>query len=548
LKKTSLLKLVLFAIALFANVNYLFFILNPAHADNLGFFALTAFADAIAICIFVPTWGTALYYELFKNRYFTEISALRQKGQYLLEEPVAVLVPIVNEDLLIVKNTIESLQALEGEKIIYLLDDGKKDATRDFAAHMGIRYITRQDNLFFKAGNLNNALRFVSEKFVIVADADCALHPFFIQRTLPLFHDKKIAAIQTPQLYSNEETLFAKGSKYLQNFFYNYLQPGKNLVDSSFCVGTNVIYRKEALEEIGGITNISHSEDVFTTLEFLEKGQKVFYLNEPLGVGLGPTTLISFFNQQYRWARGGLAMITKHNTLFNKHLHIEQRVQFFFSNLFYLSGISVLIYLLSPLLAIFLNVKPLNDAYFWEWLPKYALFFCTNFLFFMAFIKKHRFQALVLGMFSFVPYTAALISELLGSQNFTWKPTNARSTATITKILSPFILYFFLSLGAILLLLHGTLSFNPALTEYYFWFAIDLILVTTFIVHGYTAKSYVTIPVFEELPPPVTAYMKAVPKQPGQSSEERSFAGILSMNQQRHGETLTVIPTMNEHR
>jgi hypothetical protein len=42
--------------------------------------------------------------------------------------------------------------------------------------------------------------------------------------------------------------------------------------------------------------------------------------------------------------------------------------------------------------------------------------------------------------------------------------------------------------------------------------------------------------------------MKAVPKQPGQSSEERSFAGILSMNQQRHGETLTVIPTMNEHR
>jgi cellulose synthase (UDP-forming) len=531
----------LFAIALFANVNYLIFILNPEHANNMGFFVLTGIADAIAICIFVPTWGTALYYELFKNRYFKEISELRQKGEYLLDEPVAVLIPMVNEDLLVVKNTIESLQALEGEKVIYLLDDGKKKTTRDFAAHMGVHYITRQDNRFFKAGNLNNALRCVAENFVIVVDADFALHPSFIQRTLPLFHDKKIAAVQTPQIYSNEDTLFAKGSKYLQNVFYNYLQPGKNLVDSSFCVGTNVIYRKQALEDIGGIAESSHSEDVFTSLKLLEKGLKVFYLNEPLAVGLGPTTLIAFFNQQYRWARGGITMMMKHNTLFNKHLHIEQRFQFFFSNMFYLSGISVLIYLFSPLLAIFLNVKPLNDAYFWEWLPKYALFFCTNFLFFMAFIKKYRFQTLMLGTFSFVPYMAALVSVLLRSQNFTWKPTNAHSTATITKILSPFILYFLLSLGAILLLLNGTLTLNIALVEYYFWLAIDLIVVTTFIIHGYTAKSKVSIPVFEVLPPPITAYIKAVPRQP---IEERSFSGLLSTNKQRHRELVSTIPSM----
>ncbi len=35
--KTSFIKLTLFAIAIFANANYLLFILNPAHADNLGF-------------------------------------------------------------------------------------------------------------------------------------------------------------------------------------------------------------------------------------------------------------------------------------------------------------------------------------------------------------------------------------------------------------------------------------------------------------------------------------------------------------------------------
>ncbi len=497
MRKTGLLKLTIFAIALFANINYLLFILNPIHADNLGFFIVTGIADTITIIIFVSTWATALYFELFQQRYYREIAELRQRGSYLLREKVAVLIPVVNEDLTIVKNTIERAQALKGEKAIYLLDDGRKPATAALAAHMHVRYITRPDNRFYKAGNLNHGLHYVCEAFVIVVDADFALHPDFIQKTLPLFHHPKIAAVQTPQVYSNEETLFAKGCKYLQNIFYTYLQPGKNLVDSSFCVGTNVIYRKRALEEVGGITEVSHSEDVFTTLALLEHGYKVFYLNEPLAAGLSPTTLISFYNQQFRWAQGGLTMLLKHNTLLNRRLHPEQRLQFFLSNFFYFSGISVLVYLLSPLIAILLNVKPLNDAYFWEWLPKYVLFFCTNFLFFMTLVKKHRLQSLVLGMFSFVPYITALSSVLLGLPHFSWNPTNAHARGTITKLLSPYIIYLAISLAIGYYLWTGILSFNPGLIEYYAWFSVDIIIVATFIVHSYGARSQLTIPVFE---------------------------------------------------
>jgi len=349
MRKTSLIKVALFAIALFANINYLLFILNPAHADNLGFFIMTGIADTIAIVIFVSTWATALYFELSKARYYREIAELRQKGSYLLRRKVAVLVTVVNEDLSIVRNTLESAKALIGEKEIYLLDDGRKPATQALAAQLGVRYITRENNAFFKAGNLNNALRHhVAEDFVLVVDADFALHPDFIQRTLPLFHDPRIAAVQTPQVYSNEETIFAKGSKYFQNLFYTYLQPGKHLLNSAFCVGTNVIFRKKALAEVGGIAELEHSEDIFTTINLLEHGYKVSFLNEQLAVGLSPTSLISFYTQQYRWARGGLLMLLKHNTLFNRRLHPEQRLQFFLSNFYYLSGISVIIYLLSP--------------------------------------------------------------------------------------------------------------------------------------------------------------------------------------------------------
>ena len=499
MRKTSLIKVALFAIALFANINYLLFILNPAHADNLGFFIMTGIADTIAIVIFVSTWATALYFELSKARYYREIAELRQKGSYLLRRKVAVLVTVVNEDLSIVRNTLESAKALIGEKEIYLLDDGRKPATQALAAQLGVRYITRENNAFFKAGNLNNALRHhVAEDFVLVVDADFALHPDFIQRTLPLFHDPRIAAVQTPQVYSNEETIFAKGSKYFQNLFYTYLQPGKHLLNSAFCVGTNVIFRKKALAEVGGIAELEHSEDIFTTINLLEHGYKVSFLNEQLAVGLSPTSLISFYTQQYRWARGGLLMLLKHNTLFNRRLHPEQRLQFFLSNFYYLSGISVIIYLLSPLLAILLNVKPLSDASFWQWLPTYALFFCTDFLFFLAFTRKHRLQSVMLGMFSFVPYMNAFSSEFLGWRKFKWKTTNSRSKGIITKLLFPYIIYVVFSVAIGYFLATGILSYNPGLILYYAWLAIDVIIVAIFLLHAYAETSKVAIPVLEQ--------------------------------------------------
>lgn len=507
-RKTSLTKVVLFAIALMANFNYLLFIVNPTHADNLTFFAITAVADVIAIVIFTSTWLVALYFELFKGRYYREIEELREKGQYLLHERVAICVPVVNEDLAILRNTLLSLEGVRGNTQIYVLDDGRRETTRGLTEEFGARYITRPDNEFFKAGNLNNALRHISENFVIVVDADFALRPSFIERTLPLFNDRLIAAVQTPQVYSNEATLFARGSRYLQTVFYNYLQPGRNLLDSSFCVGTNVIYRRSALVEVGGIAEVHHSEDVFTTLKFLEVGMKVFYLDEPLAVGLAPMTLIGFYNQQFRWARGGLTMMFKHSTLLNRRLRLDQRIQFFLSNFFYLSGVTVAIYLVTPLVAVVLDVKPINNAYFWEWLPKYAFFFASNLLFFMSFAPKNRLASLVLGTFSYMPYIAALLSVLAGFPQFAWKPTNARSNGLITVLVAPYIVFVVVASAVAVMLVTGSMRVNLSLGEYYFWLVIDSVIAVTFIAHSYLARSSVTLPSFREneLHPPAAIY------------------------------------------
>ena len=352
MQKTSLFRASLFFAAIVANVNYLAFILNPVHAGNVGFWLLTGLADTITIVIFASTWATALFFEASRSRYARELAELRTAGGYLIGEPVAVLITVVNEDLAIVRNTVQSALNLIGKKTVYLLDDGRGAATQALAEHLGVRYIRRSSHAGYKAGNVNNALaHHVREPYAIIVDADFALDPHFIERTAPLFVEPRVAAVQTPQVYGNADTLFSRGCKHLQDIFYAYLQPAKHLLGSSFCVGTNVIFRVQALREVGGLSE-RHSEDIFTTLALLERGYKVAFLNERLAVGLSPTTLTSFYTQQNRWALGGFLMMFKHNTLFNRKLTPAQRLQFFLSNFFYLSGISVAIYLASPLIAV----------------------------------------------------------------------------------------------------------------------------------------------------------------------------------------------------
>jgi cellulose synthase (UDP-forming) len=55
------------------------------------------------------------------------------------------------------------------EKIkIYLLDDGHREEFRSFANEAGVRYIAREDHIYAKAGNINNALKQATGEYVVI--------------------------------------------------------------------------------------------------------------------------------------------------------------------------------------------------------------------------------------------------------------------------------------------------------------------------------------------------------------------------------------------
>ncbi|NEK65246.1 MAG: glycosyltransferase, partial [Xanthomonas perforans] len=88
---------------------------------------------------------------------------------------VDVFIPTYNEPLSVVRTTVLAASVIDwpaGKITIHLLDDGRRDAFRDFCAEVGINYVTRTNNAHAKAGNINAALKKCSGEYVAIFDCD----------------------------------------------------------------------------------------------------------------------------------------------------------------------------------------------------------------------------------------------------------------------------------------------------------------------------------------------------------------------------------------
>ena len=144
---------------------------------------------------------------------------------------------------------------------------------------------------------MNNGLSHGTGDFFAIIDADFIPEKFFITHLLSYMANPEVAFVQSPQSYSNTNNFIAHGTSTAQEIFYNYVQPAKNSSNSAFCVGTNVLFRREAINEIGGMFELDHSEDIWTSLMLHEHGWKSIYTTRVLAVGQAPDTIMAYLKQ-----------------------------------------------------------------------------------------------------------------------------------------------------------------------------------------------------------------------------------------------------------
>ncbi|OKB68358.1 cellulose synthase [Serratia marcescens] len=84
---------------------------------------------------------------------------------------------------------------------IHVLDDGKRPEMRRVAEQEGVNYLSRENNIGFKAGNLRNGLEHTDGDFIVICDADTRVFPSILTDTLGYFRDPLVAWVQTPQWF-----------------------------------------------------------------------------------------------------------------------------------------------------------------------------------------------------------------------------------------------------------------------------------------------------------------------------------------------------------
>jgi cellulose synthase (UDP-forming) len=349
---------------------------------------------------------------------------VRLNGEDVL---VDVFITVYGEPLETIRRTATAAQAMTGRHLTWILDDGKSDEVRDLAAELGCHYVRRLSNNGAKAGNLNHALSLANGEYFAILDADFVPKEDFLVETLPFFVSEDVAFVQTPQVYGNLHTVIARGAGYMQTVFYRFIQPGRNHFNAAFCVGTNVVFRRQAVDDIGGMYTASKSEDVWTSLMLHERGWRSVYIPDELAVGDAPDTIEGFTKQQQRWATGGFEILLTHNPLSpRRRLTPDQRIMYLVTATHYLVGITPLLLLLVPPLEIYFDLRPVSmELGLGTWLLYYAGFYVMQIVLAFFTLGSFRWECLLLATVSFPIYTRALVNVITGKDT-TWHVTGGR--------------------------------------------------------------------------------------------------------------------------
>jgi poly-beta-1,6-N-acetyl-D-glucosamine synthase len=236
--------------------------------------------------------------------------------------PVSILVPAYNEGALM-ERAITSLMDMDyPEYEIVVVDDGSNDDTLARAAAwegrrgpVEVKVVTKRNG--GKASALNAGIAASKHAFILCMDADSTLEPKTVLRAIEHFGDPSVGAVAGNVKVENRGKIITKlqALEYIEGL--NMPRRAQGFVAAVNIVpGPVGMFRREALEEVGGYDTDTFAEDADLTLKLISAGWRVVYEDEAIAWSEAPERWMDLVQQRYRWTRGILQAIRKRKRLF----------------------------------------------------------------------------------------------------------------------------------------------------------------------------------------------------------------------------------------
>lgn len=336
---------------------------NPAFAV---FFLLTSlFGLVSSLILVINNWSWSI----------PSITKTKQ-GEFSSKQ-VAVIVPTWQEDPEMVQKTLISI--LEQDypiKNIFLIvsDDSSNPMMQNMVNRLSSSYA--EANIVYhipygknderrkgegKAGNLNSALELVVNEqnidYIETRDADDLVgSKNFLSIVIDkLESERDLAYVQTiKDVITSNRDPFANKEK----LFYRSLMLSKNSANAVFPCGSGLVWRKEALVDIGGFPSWNLVEDFQSGAEALRRGWRGLFIPIVGAIGqVAPEDILNVYKQRSTWAIDSVRFLLWGN---KKGLKLRQKLHFYESGLFYIASGAFFLQALVPIIILITGETPVE--------------------------------------------------------------------------------------------------------------------------------------------------------------------------------------------
>ncbi|MFC1405315.1 MULTISPECIES: bifunctional polysaccharide deacetylase/glycosyltransferase family 2 protein [Streptacidiphilus] len=228
-------------------------------------------------------------------------------------EPVTVLVPAYNEQECI-ESTLRSLTAGDHPIEVIVIDDGSTDDTAAIVRALalpGVRLISQPNS--GKSTALNTGIANASYDLIVMMDGDTVFEPSTVRELVQPFADPRVGAVAGNAKVGNRDTLIGAWQhiEYVMGFNLD-----RRMYDVLSCMptipGAVGAFRREALEQVGGLSDDTLAEDTDVTMALHRAAWKVVYAEKARAWTEAPGSIGQLWSQRYRWSYGTMQAMWKH--------------------------------------------------------------------------------------------------------------------------------------------------------------------------------------------------------------------------------------------
>jgi len=290
--------------------------------------ALTIY-QILLLGLYLPMTVLLACYGIHRVVMVIEYLAVRRRNPSpegrLVELPrILIQIPVFNERE-VVKRILGAVARLDypREKLhIQVLDDStdetveiSRKACADLEAQgFSIACIHRANRDGFKAGALANGLARDASELVAIFDADFVPPPGILRQMVPYFAKPSVGLVQTRWEHLNRDrNLLTRLQSFLIDGHFILEHTYRHRTGRFFNFnGTAGMWRRSCIDDAGGWSSSSITEDTEISFRAYVKGWEFVYLRDVTCPAELPADVDAYKSQQHRWAKGYTEVLQQH--------------------------------------------------------------------------------------------------------------------------------------------------------------------------------------------------------------------------------------------